>query len=308
MNELVVKPANVTPAIVEVPGVDELEQYVDEMLATYKKTPVSAATLAQAKQARTDLNKAYKGLGETRRNIADKVAGNWPDTEKRLKEIEKKIQSVSDGTLKPQIDEVVEAEKQDRKTLILIEIEKIATEYNLPAEKIQFDDKWLNKTAKWAETEQTVRGQFENIKNEVQVRELQTSAVEAYAAELQMDPAGVAGYVGQLDYKDLDEVKASMKKDVKLAKARFAAERARAQADFDAKAKRAEQATKIGNKLVDQETGEIVEEPEALKRTYIIQLSDITDQQFAYVEQFIHNKFDKGFEASGVIYKSVVQR
>ena len=62
MNELVVKPANVTPAIVEVPGVDELEQYVDGMLATYKKTPVSAATLAQAKQARTDLNKAYKGL------------------------------------------------------------------------------------------------------------------------------------------------------------------------------------------------------------------------------------------------------
>ena len=71
---------------------------------------------------------------------------------------------------------------------------------------------------------------------------------------------------------------------------------------------RSEQATKIGNKLVDQETGEIVEEPEALKRTYVIQLSDITDKQFAYVEQFIHNKFDKGFEASGVTYKSAVQR
>ncbi|MBZ5940812.1 DUF1351 domain-containing protein [Weissella cibaria] len=308
MNELVVKPANVTPAIVEVPGVDELEQYVDGMLATYKKTPVSAETLTQAKQARTDLNKAYKGLSETRRNIADKVAGNWPDTEKRLKEIEKKIQSVSDGTLKPQIDEVVEAEKQARKTLILSEIEKIATEYSLPAEKIQFDDKWLNKTAKWVDTEQAVRAQFENIKSDVQVRELQMSAIEAYAAELQMDPTGVAGYVGQLDYKSVDEVKATMNKDVKLAKARFAAERARAQADFDAKAKRAEQATKIGNKLVDKETGEIIEEPEALKRTYIIQLSDITDQQFAYVEQFIHNKFDKGFEASGVTYKSAVQR
>ena len=172
MNELTLQQANVKPALVDVPGIDELDKYVDSMLETYKKTPVSHETLAQAKQARTDLNKAYKGLGDTRKKIASQVAGNWPETETRIKEIEKKIQKVSDETLKTQIDDVIEAEKQSRKQLILSEIEKIASEYGMPAENIVFDDKWLNKTAKWNETENAVRSQFDVLKKQAELFEL----------------------------------------------------------------------------------------------------------------------------------------
>ena len=168
MNELTLQQANVKPALVEVPGIDDLDKYVDNMLETYKKTPVSPETLAQAKQARTDLNKAYKGLSDTRKKIASQVAGNWPETETRIKEIEKKIQKVSDETLKPQIDDVIEAEKQSRKQLILSEIEKISSEYGMPAENIVFDDKWLNKTSKWNATEAAVRGQFDALKQQAE--------------------------------------------------------------------------------------------------------------------------------------------
>ncbi|MCT0042964.1 DUF1351 domain-containing protein [Weissella confusa] len=296
MNELTLQQANVKPALVDVPGIDELDKYVDSMLETYKKTPVSPETLAQAKQARTDLNKAYKGLGDTRKKIASQVAGNWPDTETRIKTIEKKIQKVSDETLKPQIDEVVEAEKQSRKQLILSEIEKIASEYGMPAENIVFDDKWLNKTAKWNETENAVRSQFEVLKQQAELFELQAQQITSHAEQLGIDPVGVSGYIGQLKFKTLDEVKTTMERDVQQAKAKFEAQKAKEQAEYEARKKRAEEAMKVGERLVDKSTGEIVEPAGPRLRTWQYTFDELTDEQ----KQFL----DKTFTEWGITFNA----
>lgn len=289
MNELTLQQANVKPALVEVPGIDELDKYVDSMLETYKKTPVSPETLAQAKQARTDLNKAYKGLGDTRKKIASQVAGNWPETETRIKEIEKKIQKVSDETLKPQIDDVIEAEKQSRKQLILSEIEKIASEYGIPAEKIVFDDKWLNKTAKWNETENAVRSQFDVLKQQAELFELQAQQITSHAEQLGIDPVGVSGYIGQLKFKTLDEVKTTMERDVQQAKAKFEAQKAKEQAEYEARKKRAEEAMKVGERLVDKDTGEIVEPAGPQLRNWQYTFNELTDEQ----KQFLDKTFNE---------------
>lgn len=296
MNELTLQQANVKPALVDVPGIDELDKYVDSMLETYKKTPVSPETLAQAKQARTDLNKAYKGLGDTRKKIASQVAGNWPETETRIKEIEKKIQKVSDETLKPQIDDVIEAEKQSRKQLILSEIEKIASEYGMPAENIVFDDKWLNKTAKWNETENAVRSQFDVLKQQAELFELQAQQITSHAEQLGIDPVGVSGYIGQLKFKSLDEVKAAMERDVQQAKAKFEVQKAKEQAEYEARKKRAEEAMKVGERLVDKNTGEIVEPAGPRLRNWQYTFDELTDEQ----KQFL----DKTFTEWGISFSS----
>lgn len=296
MNELTLQQANVKPALVEVPGIDDLENYVDSMLDTYKKTPVSPETLAQAKQARTDLNKAYKGLSDTRKKIASQVAGNWPETETRIKEIEKKIQKVSDETLKPQIDDVIEAEKQSRKQLILSEIEKIASEYGMPAENIVFDDKWLNKTAKWNETENAVRSQFYVLKQQAELFELQAQQITSYAEQLGIDPVGVSGYIGQLKFKSLDEVKAAMDRDVQQAKVKFEAQKAKEQAEYEARKKRAEEAMKVGERLVDKNTGEIVEPAGPRLRNWQYTFDELTDEQ----KQFL----DKTFTEWGISFSA----
>ncbi len=296
MNELTLQQANVKPALVEVPGIDDLDKYVDSMLETYKKTPVSPETLAQAKQARTDLNKAYKGLGDTRKKIASQVAGNWPETETRIKEIEKKIQKVSDETLKPQIDDVIEAEKQSRKQLIFSEIEKIASEYGMPAENIVFDDKWLNKTAKWNETENAVRSQFDVLKQQAELFELQSQQITSHAEQLGIDPVGVSGYIGQLKFKSLDEVKAAMDRDVQQAKAKFEVQKAKEQAEYEARKKRAEEAMKVGERLVDKNTGEIVEPAGPRLRNWQYTFDELTDEQ----KQFL----DKTFTEWGISFSA----
>ena len=296
MNELTLQQANVKPALVDVPGIDELDKYVDSMLETYKKTPVSPETLAQAKQARTDLNKAYKGLGDTRKKIASQVAGNWPETETRIKEIEKKIQKVSDETLKPQIDDVIEAEKQSRKQLILSEIEKIASEYGMPAENIVFDDKWLNKTAKWNETENAVRSQFDVLKQQAELFELQAQQITSHAEQLGIDPVGVSGYIGQLKFKSLDEVKAAMDREVQQAKAKFEVQKAKEQAEYEARKKRAEEAMKVGERLVDKNTGEIVEPAGPRLRNWQYMFDELTDEQ----KQFL----DKTFTEWGISFSA----
>lgn len=296
MNELTLQQANVKPALVDVPGIDEVDKYVDSMLETYKKTPVSPETLAQAKQARTDLNKAYKGLSDTRKKIASQVAGNWPETETRIKEIEKKIQKVSDETLKPQIDDVIEAEKQSRKQLILSEIEKISSEYGMPAENIVFDDKWLNKTAKWNETENAVRSQFDVLKQQAELFELQAQQITSYAEQLGIDPVGVSGYIGQLKFKSLDEVKASIDRDVQQAKAKFEAQKAKEQAEYEARKKRAEEAMKVGERLVDKNTGEIVEPAGPRLRNWKYTFDKLTDEQ----KQFL----DKTFTEWGISFSA----
>ena len=296
MNELTLQQENVKPALVEVPGIDDLDKYVDGMLETYKKTPVSPETLAQAKQARTDLNKAYKGLGDTRKKIASQVAGNWPETETRIKEIEKKIQKVSDETLKPQIDDVIEAEKQSRKQLILSEIEKIASEYGMPAENIVFDDKWLNKTAKWNETENAVRSQFDVLKQQAELFELQAQQITSHAEQLGIDPVGVSGYIGQLKFKTLDEVKTTMERDVQQAKAKFEAQKAKEQAEYEARKKRAEEAMKVRERLVDKDTGEIVEPAGPQLRNWQYTFNELTDEQ----KQFL----DKTFNEWGISFSA----
>lgn len=296
MNELTLQQANVKPALVDVPGIDEVDKYVDSMLETYKKTPVSPETLAQAKQAHTDLNKAYKGLSDTRKKIASQVAGNWPETETRIKEIEKKIQKVSDETLKPQIDDVIEAEKQSRKQLILSEIEKISSEYGMPAENIVFDDKWLNKTAKWNETENAVRSQFDVLKQQAELFELQAQQITSYAEQLGIDPVGVSGYIGQLKFKSLDEVKAAMDRDVQQAKAKFEAQKAKEQAEYEARKKRAEEAMKVGERLVDKNTGEIVEPAGPRLRNWQYTFDELTDEQ----KQFL----DKTFTEWGISFSA----
>lgn len=296
MNELTLQQANVKPALVEVPGIDDLDKYVDTMLETYKKTPVSPETLAQAKQARTDLNKAYKGLSDTRKKIASQVAGNWPETETRIKEIEKKIQKVSDETLKPQIDDVIEAEKQSRKQLILSEIEKISSEYGMPAENIMFDDKWLNNTSKWNATEAAVRGQFDVLKQQAELFELQAQQITSHAEQLGIDPVGVSGYIGQLKFKSLDEVKAAMDRDVQQAKAKFEVQKAKEQAEYEARKKRAEEAMKVGERLVDKNTGEIVEPAGPRLRNWQYTFDELTDDQ----KQFL----DKTFTEWGISFSA----
>ena len=284
---------NVVPAQVDLPDIDDIVANVDGMLETYRNTPVSATTEKQAKQARADLNKTVKQISDVRKQIEKQIAGNWPEFKAKLMQIEKAGKEVAD-MIGVQLKELDEKVRQDKLQVIQGEIANIAQEYGLDPNKIIVDNKWLNKTAKWTETEQGIRQQFDMLKQQEEFKKLQIQQIEQYAKELEMNPDALGGYVSQLDFKPLEAVKSTMLHDKKLAEAKFEQQRAEAQAAFEAQQKREQEAQKVGDKLVDRDTGEIVEPAKPITSNWQYNLIGLTPEQKAFV--------DSQFNAWGVNY------
>ena len=106
----------------------------------------------------------------------------------------------------------------------------------------------------------------------------------------------MSGYIGQLKFKSLDEVKAAMNRDVQRAKAKFEVQKAKEQAEYEARKKRAEEAMKVGERLVDKNTGEIVEPAGPRLRNWQYTFDELTDDQ----KQFL----DKTFTEWGISFSA----
>ena len=283
MNEIEVLDVEVTPAKVVVPNLDDVVAHVDDMLASYEATPVNAKTYKEAKAVRADLNKAIKRISDVRKDTKKRVVGNWDEIEQKMMQVEKAGKSVSDN-LGQQLKTLDDKAKADREETIKREMAKIASEYGVDVTQIPIDPKWLNKTANWKETEQSIRGQCAVLQQFAEMRELQIKEIEHHAEVLGIRPEGVGGYVGQLDVKDLDEIKANMSHDVQVAKARFAAKKAQEEANYQQALEREKQAQKVGTKLVDKNTGEVVKPVEEIKRDYQYTFKGLTEKQKNYME------------------------
>ncbi|MBU7568232.1 DUF1351 domain-containing protein [Weissella hellenica] len=293
MNEIEVLDVKVTPAQVIVPNLDDVVAHVDEMLASYEATPVSAKTYKEAKAVRADLNKAIKRISDVRKDTKKRVVGNWNEIEQKMMQAEKAGKSVSDN-LGQQLKTLDDKAKTDREETIKREASKIASEFGVDPTKIQIEPKWLNKTANWADTEQAIRSQCEVLKQFEEIREFEIKEIEHHAEVLGIRPEGVGGYVGQLDVKNLDDIKANMRRDVQLAKARFAAKKAEEEAAHQQALEREKQATKVGNKLVDANTGEVVKPAEEIRRDYQYTFKRLTEKEKAYME-YMFNQWNVSF-------------
>lgn len=283
MNEIEVLDVKVTPAQVVVPNLDDVVSHVDEMLVSYEATPVNAKTQKEAKAVRADLNKAIKRISDVRKDTKKKVIGNWDEIETKMMQVEKAGKAVSDN-IGAQLKVLDDKAKADREETIKREIAKIASEYGVDPTQVKIDSKWLNKSANWNDTERAIRSECELLRQFAEMRELQIKEIENHAEKLGIRPEGVGGYIGQLGTKNLDDIKANMSNDVQLAKARFAAKKAEEEAAYQQALDREKQATKVGSKLVDENTGEVVMPAEEIRRDYQYTFKGLTEKQKNYME------------------------
>lgn len=293
MNEIEVLDVKVTPAQVVVPNLDDVVAHVDDMLASYEATPVNAKTQKEAKAVRADLNKAIKRISDVRKDTKKRVVGNWNEIEQKMMQVEKAGKSVSDN-LGQQLKALDDKAKADREETIKREMAKIANEYGVDSAKILIEPKWLNKSASWNDTASAIRRQCAALKQFAAIRELQVKEIEHHAEVLGIHPEGVGGYVGQLDVKDLDEIKANMSHDVQIAKARFAAKRAQEEVANKQAKEREKQAAKVGSKLVDQNTGEVLQPVGEVKHDYQYTFKGLTEKQKNYME-YTFNQWNVSF-------------
>jgi hypothetical protein len=290
MEELQLAPLDVKmePAKVDVPNLDEVVATVSGIVEQYGNVPVSAKTQKEAKTTKAELNKLKDQVQRVRIDTRAALLADWEPIEEKLKGLETTTKNASD-TLKIQLDDLELKVKADRRERIESEINKISNEYSIDPKRIKFDDTWTQATRykKFKGIESDIREQFDKLKAEDELYMLRVAQVEQQAKELGIEPGG---YVRLLHSEDLSEVLAKMKLDVENREAELKARQEMEAAAAEHHAEVLATATKVGDKHVDTDTGEVVPETiETPRHTHVYTVHDITAEQDDYLQSMLGN-------------------
>lgn len=246
-----------TPAHVEAPNLDKLVANTDNMLAKYKEFPVAEENYEQATEQRASLNSTIKNIADQRKSTEKKLMGNWSEIKSKMMTIEKAGKTASD-LMKQQMVPVENERKERRRVVIMNDVTAIANEQGVDWARIQFNEKWLNKTYSRNDMISEIDAQILQIHKDDELKALQINQIEVEASGLKID---ADPYISMLGLRDLVDIKAQMKRDIEIKAARIA-EAKRVQ---EAAKEREANAKVVGDKLVD-ENGEIVEKQTVEKR------------------------------------------
>lgn len=273
---------NLVPAKVEAPGLDELVAHTDEMLKKYREFPIVDDTYDQAKQARKELRNTVESIAKTRKETEKVLIADWTIIKDKITSIEKSGKQ-ADKLMTEQMQVIEESRKDKRRQVIENEVNKIATENGVNISRIVFNPKWVNVTYSHKDMVSEIEAQLVQIRKDDELRALQINQIEIAAQSLQVDPDP---YVSMLGLRVLEDIKGQIQRDHDIKQARIA-EAQRVQEEAIAKQKEREQnATKIGDKLIDED-GEIFEPlpPKTVTTLYIITAK--TDKERDYIEKVL---------------------
>ncbi|KAA8365697.1 DUF1351 domain-containing protein [Leuconostoc carnosum] len=242
-----------TPAHIEAPNLDDLAANTDKMLAKYKEFPVVEENYEQAKEQRSVLNSTIKDIADQRKSIEKKIIGNWAEIKPKMMAIEKAGKSASD-LMKQQMVPVENERKERRHVVIMNDVTAKAQEQGVDWARIQFNEKWLNKTYSRNDMLTEIDTQIEQIHKDDELRVLRINDIEVCANGFKVDPDP---YISMLGMRDVVDIKSQIKRDVEIKEARIA-EAKRVQEETEKAAKEREaNANVVGDKLID-ENGEVI--------------------------------------------------
>ncbi len=285
-NELAEISINATPANVNVANLDQLKAATLETVNKYKSFPVAQQTEKGAKDIRKELNAILQSIKCQRIDTEKDLLGNWPSTKEQLVELEKIVKEGAD-LIGDQLKELDETRKENKRQMINKEIAKISEAYPLVHEEIVFDERWLNKSYSWPQMLEDINHQFENISERIsqaiELEKLRSNEIKNYAEKLNVESDG---YIHLLETMDVDAVKQKMDFDVSAANAAIQAKHEEVERQRQEQQAKVDQATQVGDKLIDSDTGEVVE-PQEIKQfaNYNFHASHITLEQFEFIKR-----------------------
>lgn len=238
-------------AEINFPNYEDLKNNVEEIAGRYDGYVVTPDSLPYDKKTKAELNKIRKSLSERRLEIVRQASQPVDQFNQNIKDLDKIIKSAVDQ-INTGIKAFDEKAKKDKYQQNLVQLGKIAQEYGISLQKLEYDPKWDNKTAKWSSIEQSARKQFEEIA-EKEKAEKDAQQVIIDKADSYTKPAMIpSAYLAMLDYKPLSEILKQMDSDhdYLIKQAKLQAE-TRKQEIKDIK--------KQGDKYIDSQTGEVVD-------------------------------------------------
>ena len=263
-----------TPAELAIQNYDAMVEQTKAIAAKYANLMITERTLKAAKQSRADLRKFRMAIEDKRKEVRREYAKPYDDFKDKVNA----LTSIIDQAIAP-IDEGVkgleERQRQEREEAVRQEIKTITESRGLAPEDIQYDQRWENKSLSSIERTRQIAAAADFVKSQKEKHEADRKAIAHYAKALDVDAGGWLGLVDQ--GVEMTDVMARMDNYAEQQKQAAAAERQRqeAQAAIDALHQQ-----KVGDQVVDTETGEVVDAaPE--KYSYTIEVLATPDEMDA---------------------------
>ena len=247
-------PIQVTPAQVDADVVlKSLEDEVSKEEEHLQNLIVTKETKKAVKESKAKANKLRKNISRFRIDANNYVLKPLGEFNERSKSLEKRLDSLTNG-LKVKLNDLEETEKKERHEYHLKQIDQIGEEYDLTHEVITYNPKWDNKTFSESEFKEAVRTQFDIVYKERQQRQEDIKALKV-AVDGYSKPAMTEGaYLTMLSKgMPLSAVLSQLDKDH-----RELQEIAKKQAET--RKKEQEQEVIKDNKVINKDTGEVVDE------------------------------------------------
>ncbi len=296
------------PSEITIQNEKQLESLVAATVTHYSTLVFTDDNIPEAKEAKAKLNGISKLLDDQRKEVKKKYSKPLTDFESKINGLRDRIQDVSDN-INLGVSKYEEKQKQLREEKIKQTIDEMAPNYEIDIAAVEIKPAWLNKGSFTTKGELTkkVLEEIASImtliaKENQRIKEDKVSVFN-YAKAVGLDGDGWSAWIDK--GHSLVEIMKEIDQAVKDKKAReeqekIAEEKRLAQEVADRKAKEEyEQEMKklrertVDDKVIDTETGEIIQEDTELTRqeiedtqTYTLKVTG-THEQLSALNKFM---------------------
>jgi len=296
------------PSKITIQNEKQLESLVAATVKHYSSLVFTDVNIPEAKEAKTKLNGISKLLDDQRKEVKKSYSEPLKAFEMKINALRDQIKGVSDN-INMGVSDYEEKQKELREEKLLETLSEMAPNYGIDIAAVEIKPTWLNKGSFTAKGELTkkvleeIAGIMALIAKENQRIKEDKVSVFNYAKAVGLDGDGWSSWIdkGHSLVEIMKEIDQAVKdKKVREEQERIAEEQRLAQEEADRKAKEEyEQAMKelrertVDDKVIDTETGEIIQEDTELTRqeiedtqTYTLKVTG-THEQLSALNKFM---------------------
>ena len=214
-NELAVKTTKLTVPEIEF-NYDELAANLEENLKKYEGLTFTETTVADCNKTIAELRKGKKLVDQYRLKTKKQLLAPVEEFENKCKDLNKKFDEVIEP-LKAQSDAFEEKRKSEKKEEIKNLTKQLLDEYDFEQDdKLEFDDKWLNKSTSIKTIKEDIILQIEQMKLQQEKAELDKQLIKSHV-ELMNAKHDIelleTSYVHLAGANETDEIKRLIEQD-----------------------------------------------------------------------------------------------
>ncbi|QOY98374.1 DUF1351 domain-containing protein [Leuconostoc citreum] len=269
-NELAQPKVDVKDGQINFKNVDQFKSDFEQIIQRNSNFIVTDETLTGSKKARAELRNAAKESASWRSKIKAELLKPFDEVAEIAISFEKKAKSAADA-IDSDVKVFDEAEKQKRLDGLKTYIDARAKELGIET-ITEFNDKHLIKgnfngtKPKQKFIDEFIEPELARLVSEKELKIANIAAVRNYAESKGFDPEG---YIHSLDFKTLAQIMGDIDGDVERKKRREEAEKAIAEMEAQKEQEMLDRTKSAGDKKVDEETGEIIQNPQpVVEKTY----------------------------------------